>query len=674
MAALKTEQIRNIAVIGAGGAGKTSLVDALLFKAGTVSRQGKVDDGTSLSDYTAEEKEVKHSLHASLLSLEHKGAKVNLLDTPGYSDFVGEAGLALGAADMALVVVSAVTGINASTRRLYHTARDMRLPMVVVVNRLDSDQAHLEETLESIGSMFGTECCPILQPDAVGPGFSRLVSLLDAAEAAGMEEQRGALVDSLVETDEEAMERYLEEGEVSDEELRTLLHRAVIGCAFVPVVGCSVSADVGVAEILDLLVDVGPSPLEGPGRGGRKGGPDGEEVRVKPGEWAAPCVQVFKTVSDPYVGKLSFVRVWGGEMQSDHPLTLARTGKDEKLQNLLSVQGKDTESIPAVMTGDLAAVAKVENLETGDTLYSGEAVVLDPIQVPPPMVSLAIEPTSRGEEQKLSTALKKLAGEDLTFHVERDATTHELVVSGITNLHLETHLKRLKDQFGVEVQTRIPRVPLKETVMAAAEGHHRHKKQTGGAGQFGEVYLRIRPNERGQGFEFVDKVVGGSIPKNFLPAVEKGIRESLESGVFAGYPVVDVIVEVYDGKHHPVDSNETSFKAAGSRAFKDAFLKAKPCLLEPIVDLEVEVPASAMGDINGDLNSRRGRIQGMDSVGNLQIIKAQVPLKEIQTYSTDLRSMTAGEGSYTFTFSHYDVVPAKVAEEIRAGFKAKDED
>ncbi len=673
MAAPATDKIRNFAVIGAGGAGKTTLVDAFLFKSGTASRFGKVDDGSSLSDFTAEEKETKHSLYMTLLSLEHRGHKVNLLDTPGYSDFVGEASVALAGVDTAIVVVDSSGTISASTRRLYHAAKDLGLARIVVINRMDADQANLEATMESVQSLFGTECVNVFVPDAEGPSFSKPVSLLDASAAAGMEEQRGALIETVVETDEAAMEKYLEEGEVAEEELRCLLSKAVTSGDVVPVVCSAAAKELGVEEVLDFLIDYAPSPAAAKGRPGRQGAEDGDEIMVTP-EHGSTCIQIFKTVTDPYVGKLSYLRVWSGKLAADSSLTLARTGKAERLQNLLSVQGKEHEGISEVGAGDIAAIAKVESLETGDTLCEGDVVHLAPVKVPPPMVSLALEPKARGEEQKLATALKKLASEDLTFLVDRDATTHELVASGITNLHLDTILKRLKEQFGVEVDTKTPRVPLKETILGAAEGHHRHKKQTGGAGQFGEVYLRVAATERGEGFQFEDKVVGGSIPKNFMPAVEKGIVASLEGGVFAGYPVVDVRVEVYDGKHHPVDSNETSFKSAGSKAFRDAFLKAKPALLEPMVDLEVEVPASAMGDITGDLNSRRGRIQGMDTVGTLQIIKAQVPLREIQTYSTDLRSMTAGEGSYTFTHSHYDIVPAKLAEEIRAGFKAEDDD
>ena len=671
MASLQTDKIRNVVVIGAGGAGKTSLVDALLFKAGSASRQGKVNDGTSLSDHTAEEKAAKHSLYATLLSAEHRGHKINMLDTPGYSDFVGEASICLGAADMALVVIGANGNINANTRRLYHAAKEAGLPRMVLVNKMDSEQADVDATMDAIQSLFGTECCKAFQPDGVGGSFSAVKSLLDADAP---EDERNAMIEALVETDEAAMEKYLEDGEVADDEVAKLYHKAIAAGMFVPVLFCSVEKDIGVGSLLDKLIDFVPPPNEAPGRPGRRGSNDGEEVVIRPGASEEVIAQVFKTVTDPFVGKLSYLRLWSGNLNADVQLASTNSGKHARLQNLLKVQGKDSEGITEAIAGDILAVAKAENLETGDTLYSGDPVFLKPIEVPPPMVSLAIDPASRGEEQKLATALKKLASEDLTFLVNRDQVTKELVVSGVTNLHLETMLKRLKEQFGVEVESRLPRVPFQETVMAAAEGHHRHKKQSGGAGQFGEVYLRVRPSERGEGFKFVDAVVGGAIPKNFMPAVEKGINAALENGVYAGYPVVDVTVEVYDGKHHPVDSNEASFKTAGAKAFKDAFLKAKPSLLEPVVDMVVEVPASAMGDITGDLNTRRGRIQGMDTVGSLQIINVQVPLKEIQSYSTDLRSMTAGEGSFTFKFSHYDVVPAKNAEEIRAQFKDTDDD
>jgi len=663
------DKIRNLAVVGAGAAGKTSLVDLFLFKAGATTRAGKVDDGSSLSDYTQEEKDVRHSLNTTLLSCEHQGCKLNLLDTPGYPDFVGEAQVALAAVDAVLIVVDASGNINAATRRLYQSAQAGGLPRFLLINKLDSDQAKPDETLQAAQEMLGSECISVFQPDGVGASFTAVNSLLDpsADEAA-----RGALIESLVETDEEAMEKYLEEGEADASTVTSLYRNGVASGQVVPVLCCSVEKDAGVQEVLDHLVEFSPPAAIGR-RGARKGAEDGDEIGVDVGH-GETVAQVFKTVTDPYVGKLSFLRVWSGEVKGDTPLHLARTGKTEKLANLLRVQGKDTEGIPSISAGDLAAVAKVENLETSDTLYGASEVHLKPVESPAPMAALAMDPATRADEQKLANALRKLAAEDLTFRVLRDPTTKELVVSGITNLHLDTMIKRLKERFGVGVVTRTPRVALKETINATAEGHHRHKKQTGGAGQFGEVYLKVSANARGEGFEFSDDTVGGSIPKNFMPAVEKGVRESLEEGVFAGYPVVDVKVSIYDGKHHPVDSNETSFRTAGKRAFKDAFLKAKPSLLEPIVEIEIEVPVTSMGDITGDLNTRRGRINGMDTIGALQIIRANIPLREIQGYSTDLRSMTAGEGSYTYTLADYDIVPAGVAKDIRALYEKQREE
>jgi elongation factor G len=666
--AYTSEQIRNIALVGAR-AGKTTLADLLLFKAGVVNRCGKPGDGTSAFDFTTEEKEARHTISAKLVHFEHAGCHVNLLDTPGYPDFVGESMCVLAAVDAAVLVLDANGSINFNARRLFQAARDLKLATFILLNKVDGDQADFDKAVEHALEVFGHDCHPVFVPNGNGASFQSVKSLL-AADADP--KARSSLIESLVETDEKAMEKYLESGTVSDAEVDRLFHEAVKRGDFVPILGASAEKDLGVSEFLDHVVHHAPSPVEASGRRVKtaEGAP---EQRTKADEPA--CAQVFKTVADAHVGKQSWVRVWSGTVKHEIPLTLERTGKPEKLANLMRLQGKNHESVPEAIAGDLVVIAKVENLETGDTLCDAAHVrALVPIDVPKGMVSLAVEPKNRNDDQKMSLGLRKLAAEDATFVEHRDPATHELVITGLTNLHLDTIVKRLKERFHIEVTTKPPRIALKETVVGRAEGHYRHKKQTGGSGQFGEVYLRIEPKERGAGFEFVDDVVGGSIPRQFIPAVEKGIKEALEHGVFAGYPVVDLCVRAYDGKSHPVDSNETSFKIAGRMAFKDAFLKAKPVLLEPIVDLVVEVPASAMGDITGDLNSRRGRISGMDTLGSMQVIKAQIPLREILEYSTTLRSMTAGEGTYSFTVSHYDVVPSKIAQDLASAYKPRDEE
>ncbi len=671
--AYASEQLRNIALVGAS-AGKTTLADLLLFRSGVVTRRGKPIDGTSVLDWTNEEKDARHSTTAKLVHFPHQGQHVNLIDTPGYPDFVGEAMTALAAVDAAVVVVDANGTLNFSARRLFQAARDLKLPTFLVLNRMDGDQARFAAAVDHAREVLGHDCHPVVLPDGDGGAFKSVRAVLaPGADGAA----RNTLIEALVETDETAMEKYLESGAVDDAEVERLYAAAVRAGAIVPVLCVSADKDLGVAELLDHLVKYVPSPVEAIGRRLKTAtgadGKEGEAPRTKAGETA--CAQVWKTLADPHVGKQSFLRVWSGAVKHEVPLVLERLGKPEKLANLLKPQGKAVEPIPQAIAGDILAVAKVENLETGDTLCDAAHVrALAPIDVPKGMVSLAVEPKSRNDDQKMAMGLRKLATEDSTFVEHRDPATHELVITGISNLHLDVMVKRLKERFHIEVTTKPPRVPLKETVLGRAEGHYRHKKQTGGSGQFAEVFLKVEPKERGAGFEFSDEVTQGKIPRQFIPAVEKGILAGLPTGPFAGYPIVDAVVRVYDGKHHDVDSNETSFRIAGWRAFKDGFLKAKPCLLEPIVDLVVEVPAASMGDITGDLNSRRGRISGMDSIGNLQVIKAQIPLREILDYSTQLRSMTAGEGSYSFTISHYDVVPAKIAQELAAAYRPKEEE
>lgn len=666
--AYTSEQIRNIALVGAS-AGKTTLADLLLFKSGAVNRRGRPSDGTSALDHTDEEKAVRHTTSAKLVHFTHDGKQVHLLDTPGYPDYVGEAMAALAAVDAAVLVIDGNGTLHYNARRLFKAARDLQLATFILINRMDGDQADFDKAVGHAVELLGGDCHPVFLPSGNGSAFKSVHSLL----AAGADpKQRTGLIDCLVETDEKVMERYLESGSVDDAEVDRLYFRAVKQGLFVPILCASADKDVGVAEFLDHVVHFAPSPLEATGR--RLRTKEGEPERyTKAGD--AACAQVFKTLADPHVGKQSWVRVWSGTVKHEVPLALERTGKPEKLANLMKLQGKAHEAIAHAIAGEIIVIAKVENLETGDTLCDAAHVqALVPIDVPKGMVSLAVEPKSRNDDQKMAMGLRKLATEDPTFSEHRDPATHELVITGLTNLHLDTMVKRLKERFHIEVTTKPPRIALKETVLGRADGHYKHKKQTGGSGQFGEVYMSIEPRERGSGFEFVDDTVGGTIPRQFIPAVEKGIKEALEHGVFAGYPVVDVRARATDGKSHPVDSNETSFRIAGRQAFKDAFLKARPCLLEPIVDLVVEVPSTSMGDITGDLNSRRGRIAGMDSLGSLQVIKAQIPLREILDYSTTLRSMTAGEGSYHFTFSHYDVVPSKIAQELAALYKPRDEE
>ncbi len=678
MAKYSSESLRNITVIGGSDSGKTSLVDALLFKAGVASRLGKIDDETSLSDFDPDEKAKKHSLNLSVLHLNHKKAEMNLLDAPGYPDFIGEAISSLYAAETALISINAFNGIVYNTRRMWDEATERRLAKVIVINKLDMENIEWDTLIGSIRETFGQHCQPIMLPDATGSNLSAVANCLfdpgsapdaikDAAEEASL-----AAIESLVENDDALMEKYLEGETISPDEVKNLLKVGIREGTFVPILCASVEKDLGVDLILDFLAEYTPSPLDGPFRKAKVGD---DEVVLDPREFTNPSAFVFKSVTDPYVGKLNYVRVFTGGLPADSMFYNVRTEKTEKIGTLLRSQGKETESVQEAVAGDIVVIPKVETLEVSDTLCNDKnKLVFDDMVHPQPMVALAVTPKSRADEQKISTALKKLNAEDPTFSADRDPQTAEMVTMGISMLHLETMLGRLKSRFKVEVETKLPKVPFRETIQTAADGHHKHKKQTGGHGQYGEVYLTLEPVERGEGFVFSDEIVGGVIPRQYIPAVEKGIRETLDKGILAGYPVVDIKARITDGSYHDVDSSEASFKMAAAKAFRDAFASAKPVLLEPVVLIEVSVPSRFMGDITSDLNGRGARIQGMDAMGDLQIIKALAPLREVQRYSTELRSLTAGEGSYTLTFSHYDPMPAQKAESIIAQDKKDDDE
>ena len=678
MAKYSSESIRNITFIGGSDAGKTSLVDALLFKAGIASRLGKIDDETSLSDFDPDEKSKKHSLNLSVLHLNHQKKELNLLDSPGYPDFIGEAISSLYAAETALISINAFNGIVYNTRRMWDEATERGLAKVISINKLDMENIEWDVLISNIKEIFGQNCQPVMLPDATGSNLSTVVNCLFDADSApdaikdAAEEASLSAVESLVENDDALMEKYLEGETISPDEVKKLLKLAIREGTFVPILCTSVEKDLGVDLVLDFLAEYTPSPLDGPFRKAKVGD---DEIVLDPREFTNPSAFVFKSVTDPYVGKLNYVRVFTGSLPADSMFYNVRTEKTEKIGTLLRCQGKETEGVQEAVAGDIVVVPKVETLEVSDTLCNDKnKVTLAEMVHPQPMVALAVTPKSRNDEQKISTALKKLNAEDPTFNAERDAQTGEMVTTGISMLHLETMLSRLKSRFKVEVETKLPKVPFRETIQASADGHHKHKKQTGGHGQYGEVYLTLDPVERGEGFVFSDEIVGGVIPRQYIPAVEKGIRELLENGILAGYPIVDVKSRVYDGSYHDVDSSEASFKMAAAKAFRDAFEKAKPVLLEPVVIVEVSVPSRFMGDITSDLNGRGARIQGMDAMGDLQIIKALAPLREVQRYSTELRSLTAGEGSYTLTFSHYDPMPAQKAEEIIAQSKKDEED
>ena len=661
----RPEDVRNAALVGAGGAGKTTLVEALLHAAKVISRRGTIEERNTVSDWEEDEKERQHSLLASPMHLTWEGKKIQLIDAPGAIDFLGEAICALAAAEIAILCVNAHDGVSVSTRRIFKAAREMGIPCAVLVTRIESENVDGGALLDSIQAAFGDVAVPINLPDGFGPDVHAVIDVFGKDSIpAEMEEvttkYRRQARDRVVEVDEVLLEKYLEEGEISQEELEGAFPTALREGNIVPVLHISAEKEVGLKKFMTFLVH--DCPGAGPQVLRKATDADGNAVALDAsGPFSA---QVWKIRVDPHVGKLAYLRVWTGSLGSKSDFQVERTGQTVRIGDLLEIQGKDMKAVGTAVAGDLIAVAKVEDIRVGDTVRAeGVTWAFEPIKTPYPKVTMAAEPRNRGDETKLGPELTRLAESDPTFIAEREEATGELVIRGMSSLHIDTMLKRLARK-KVEVDTHQPRIPYRETISSKGQAQYRHKKQTGGRGQFAEVHLRVAPLERGSEFEFVDEIVGGSIPRNFLPAVEKGIRETLVKGVVAGYPFVDVRVIVYDGKFHDVDSDEFSFKLASSACFRAAVDSARPILLEPIMEVEIEVPARYMGDINGDLNSRRGRIIGMDQEGEMSVIKANVPLSEMMNYSTELRSITAGEGDYEFSFAHYEQVPAHIADQV----------
>jgi elongation factor G len=712
MAKYKVEDIRNIALVGHGAAGKTSLADALLYAAKAVTRRGSPDEGTSVSDYDEEEHKRHFSIDTSILHLEWKGKRFNLLDAPGYPEFVGAALEALNAVETAAIVVSAPSGVEVNTRRMFNEAGKRGLARVIVINKMDADNVNFPGLLNTIRESFGKNCVLLDAPNGVGARYSGDVSVLSPPAPVppgcpvDLAAARTQLVDAIVESDEALMEKYLTEGDVSNEELEHALPHALAAGAVIPILCTSAKKDIGISELLDALAEDGESPAAAkPRKAVRGSGDKAEEVSVEPKEAGEFVGQVFKTLTDKFVGNLSFIRVLSGRITPEQSLFNARTGKPSRFGGLLQMQGKEQKPVTEAVAGDIVAVAKVEDLHIGDTVGTGAGVPKLPLPTfPTPMFGLAVEPKARGDEQKISASLAKIANEDPTFVVSRDTQTHEMVITGMSQLHLDVIQNRLKRRFDLEVVTKEPKVPYRETITSKAEADYRHKKQTGGRGQFGEVHLRVYPlkdveihNEEEllekfankahfeklrmahydgeHNFAFLDHIVGGTIPNQFIPAVEKGCKELLERGALAGYRIQDVAVEVHFGKDHPVDSSEAAFKTAGRMAFKKAFLNARPVLLEPIVNLEVTAPSKYTGAILSDLNTKRARVENQDSLpGDLAVISARAPLAEVMRYAAVLGSITQGQGSYSMEFSHYDQVPGNVQQQIVSKAKVHDEE
>ncbi|HIA27801.1 MAG TPA: elongation factor G [Planctomycetes bacterium] len=661
--------IRNVAVVGHGTCGKTTLIGELLVRAKMVNRAGSVDEGSHILDYTEEERNRKFTIHAKPAYIDQAEGTLNLIDTPGYPDFRGAVDEAFAAVETALVVIDGTAGIRVNTRKVWEAASNLGLEKIIAITRLDMDNARFGELVTEIRETFGNMCVPVFVPDQTGPGISRVDNVL-ATKGEGSDEAGIAfeqLRESIIENDEDLMERYLAEEEISDSELEAVFTSCINQCTLIPIVCCSSSKDIGLNQILGLITTIADTSDHSRERDVIV---DGENTRasVSGGAGDPLVAQVYKVDLDPFVGKLCHVRVHSGTLKVNSPvqnLTKGTKGAKEKVSNILRLQGKEQTAITEAGPGSIVALPKAESLTVGDAFGDATATCFPaPIQHPTSMVRLAIEAKNRNDETKISEALHKLEESDKTFHSERNSSTHELVISGRSTLHLDIMLGRLKDQFGLEVDTRVPRTAYMESMTTSSESQHRHKKQTGGRGQFGEVYFKMEPCDRTESLEFVNKIVGGSIPREYIPAIEKGIRESMQKGPLSGCPVVGCMVTVYDGSFHNVDSSEAAFKTAGREAFKKGFMAAKPVLLEPILDIEVHIPSRFMGDITGDLNSRRGRITGMDSEGDVQVIRAKVPESEVKTYSTELRSITGGEGSYGVDFSHYAEVPSHIQSQI----------
>ncbi|MCH2113313.1 MAG: elongation factor G [Pirellulales bacterium] len=695
--ARNVKDIRNISVCGHGGAGKTTLVDQLLVQSGAMSTKPSVDTGTSICDFDEEEKHHKHSIEAAVVHFDHADKHFNLIDTPGYPDLVGQMIGSLSAVETALIVIDAHAGIKVNTRRAWAEAGKAGCRRIVVLNKLDTDNIDFPALIESIKEIFGNTCALLNVPLGLSDTLRGVASTLDVpsdTEGAAIDpaEISETLIESIIEVDEAVMERYFEGDIPSANDLSKLMVQAIAAGTLTPIVCISTKQNVGITELMDILASAALPPSALP----RVGTKAGDTVTLKPDADAPLAAQVFKTRIDPFVQRLSFIRIFSGTLKKDSTVESSRSRKGIKIGPLLEVQAATTNPVDDAGPGEIVAIAKCEELHTNTSL--GE-VELPAITYPTPMVGLAVAPKSRGDEVKLSGALHKVTEEDATVHLDHDPETKEMVLTGMSELHLMLIQERLKRRDKVEVNTKQPKVPYRETVQANAEGSYRHKKQSGGAGQFAEVHARIYPFPEGtapdefanktqfpqfkgshyhekNNFLWVDSVVGGSIPSNFMPAVEKGFLARLKQGVVAGYPVQNVCVEVHYGKDHPVDSNETAFKMASSKVFAKIFKDARPALLEPVVVLHITVPSDNVGDVSSDLSGRRGQMIGMEQAGGgMTTVEAKAPLAEISTYARTLSSMTGGQGSYTVDFSHYDVVPANIQQEIISKAKVKsDED
>ncbi len=683
------DRVRNVAIVGHGGAGKTSLVESLLFVSGTTTRRGRIEDGNTISDYHPDEIERKISINGSLLHADWKGTKLNILDTPGYSDFTGDVISSIRVADAATLLIKSVEGVEVGTEVAWSYAQKQGLPVVLVVNKVDNENADVDHAVAMARERFGHDVVRFHLPVNAGLGFDALVDLLHmklltftkdgTAVSVGeipadLKEQADhlheELVEKIAETDEALMNKFFEEGTLGEADMEAGLRSAFIQRKIFPVLCTSASNGTGLAPLMDFFVQVVPSPLDrGPVSAQHLD--TKEAVMVAPDASALASLFVFRTVSEEHVGELSFFRVYSGTVQAGMDLVNESNGKSERLGQLFLMNGRERKEVGKLVAGDLGAVVKLKDTHTNNTLSAkGLPVTYQPIVFPEPVIRMAIHSKNKGDEDRMSTGLHALHEEDPTFVMHVDGQLSQTIIAGQGELHLLIVTKRLKQKYGVEVELTEPKIPYKEALRSAVpEVEYKHKKQTGGRGQFGHVWVKLEPLPRGTGFQFEDAVVGGVVPGRFVPAVEKGVIETMQRGVIAGYEVVDVKVTIFDGSYHSVDSDEHSFKIAGAMAFKKGFLEGRPILLEPIDEITVTVPEEYMGDVMGDISGRRGKILGMEADGHYQIIRAQVPVAEIHKYSTILRSMTQGRGVYRTKFSHYEEVPREQAEKIIAAYE-----
>jgi elongation factor G len=680
--ATEGKAIKNVGLFGHGGSGKTTLAESLLFATGATTRMGDVEQGNTTTDFDDDEIKRKISINCALAPVSWKGADITFVDTPGYADFVGDAISTVRVVDTCCFVVSGVDGVEVQTEIMWERAAQVEAPSLIFISKLDRERAGFERTLEDIRETLGGNVVPLMLPIGEEHGFRGVIDLVsgkayepdgpgkskevpvpdDLADA--LEEGRDKLAEAVAETEDALLEKYLEEGELSAEEISMGLRKGVRERTLIPVLCGAASKGVGMPELLDFAATVLPLPEELPDVTGTVPGKDEEMTRPRSKE-AHMCALVFKTLADPYVGKLTYFRVFSGVFKSDSSVLNSSHNKTERVGQLYKVTGKDQTAVTELAAGELGAVAKLSETFTGDTLCDkDQPIVLPKIEYPAPLMSLAVAPRTKGDEDKLSTALGRVSEEDPMLTVRRDTETNQTLISGAGETHLDVVVDKMRRKFGVDVATEIPRIPYKETIRKKVESEGKHKKQTGGHGQFGHAFLRLEPKERGSGFAFQEKIVGGSIPRQYIPGVEKGVVAAMNEGYMAGFPMVDMDVTVYDGSFHSVDSSELAFKMAASKAMKDGFAKAEPVLLEPIVNANVTVPDQFMGDVIGDLNSKRGRILGMEPKGKMQVVSAQVPLGEMSRYSIDLRSITGGRGVFAMEFSHYEEVPEHIAQKI----------